>query len=146
MPVAVFVVFFAVAIAVVAVSVAVASGVGGEMGHIVEDAAQKLCLTGPQGVDGVVDLRRGDGVLPHHQHRRVGQVRQQLAVGEEAQRRRVDDHIVVLLPGQGHHLGQLVRGQQLDNVGIGLGAQQGVQPCGGVRDGGGEDLLRGGGL
>lgn len=73
-------------------------------------------------------------------------VRQQLTVGEEAQRRGVDDDVVIPLPGQGHHLGQLVRGQQLDDVGIGLGAQQGVQPRGGVRDGGGEDLLRGGGL
>ena len=29
------------------------------MGHIVEDAAQEFRLTGPQGVDGVVDLRAG---------------------------------------------------------------------------------------
>lgn len=77
LPVAVFVVFLAVA-------VSIAGGPGGQMGHIVEDAAQKLRLTGPQGVNGVVDLRRGDGVLPHHQHRRVGQVRQKLTVGEEA--------------------------------------------------------------
>ena len=110
--------------------------------HVVEDAAQKFGLAGFERINGVVELRRGDNVLPDHQQGPVGQVAEHLAVGEVAQRGRVDDDKFIAAPGQGDHLGQQRGGEQVDRVGIGPVAQQHVHAGCRVNGRGGQNLLR----
>ena len=64
--------------------------------HVVKDAPEQLRAALAQRVKHVVDVPRGDTVLPHYEQRQIRQLRDSLRIGEHPHRGRVDDDEVGL--------------------------------------------------
>ena len=87
-------------LAVAVFSVAIGRAVSVCAAHIIENTAQKFRLAGTQCINGIIDMRCRNGILPYNQHRAVRQVGQQFTVGKITQRRGVNHYIIKTLTSQ----------------------------------------------